>query len=65
MAGSKITVTIYWSTKDRAVINEIMKEMNLPDHMTINRETTADLKKEDYPLLDEYVKKKLIQIRKR
>jgi len=56
-------VTIYWSTKDRDKIARIIERFHLPNHTTINRETTAEIQEEDLQLLHETEKRGFIQIR--
>ncbi|WP_300700941.1 hypothetical protein [Bacteroides sp.] len=56
-------VTVYWTTKKPDMIARIRKRFNLSDGMTVNGETTADIKEEDLPDLRLAEKLKYIQIR--
>ena len=57
--------TIYWTTKEQDKIVRIRKRFNLPDGMTVNGETTAEIKEEDLPDLRLTEKLGYIQIRKK
>lgn len=56
-------VAIYWTTKEQDKIARIRKRFNLPDGMTVNGETNAEIKEEDLPVLRLTEKMGYIQIR--
>lgn len=56
-------LAVYWSTRDPVKREEIRNRFNIPNCITINRETKVDISEEDLKSLREYEKEKLIQIR--
>lgn len=56
-------ITIYWKTKDAECIKHIRKRFNLPSGITINGETTANIREEDIGLLQETAKRGFIELR--
>lgn len=59
-----IRLTVYWCTKDEGIIMKIRERFGLPSHMTVNGETDARIRDEDFPLLEETARRGFIQIRK-
>lgn len=57
-------VRIYFATNDMGIINRIREKFDFPKiGMTVNGEQVADIKDEDFPLLQEVEKLGFIQIR--
>ena len=56
-------VTIYWVTKDPEKIARIKEKFGIPDYMSVNAETPAEIKDEDVELLRETERRGFIQLR--
>ena len=56
-------LTIYWCTKNQKKIARIRERFGIPNCMSINGETKANIKNEDLSLLRETEAAGLIQIR--
>ena len=62
-------ITIYWNTKhlnpkDVSEIKRLIRErFNMPNHTTVNGETSFDIREEDMELLQETERRGFIQIR--
>lgn len=56
-------VTIYWVTKDLEKITRIRERFGIPNYMSVNGETPAEIKDEDIELLRETEKRGFIQLR--
>ncbi len=58
-------VTIYWVTRLPAIIRRIRDKFNIPPHVSVNYETSCEIRDEDMDLLHETEKRGFIQIRKK
>ncbi|MDD3038862.1 hypothetical protein [Bacteroides sp.] len=56
-------VTIYWVTKDEAIIKRIREKFGIDDYTSVNGETPAEIKDDDIALLRETEKRGFIQLR--
>lgn len=62
-------ITIYWNTrllnlKDVPEIKKLIRErFNMPNHTTVNGETTFNIREEDMEMLQETANRGFIQIR--
>lgn len=56
-------LTVYWQTMDRKTKERIRERFCMPNHTTINGETTCRIRSEDMNLLKECEKRGFIQIR--
>ena len=55
---------VYWATRNKEIVERIRNQFNMPDRMTINRETEIEVSEGDLDVLLKYEEGKLIQIRK-
>lgn len=58
-------VTIYWVTRLPAIIRRIRDKFNIPPYVSVNHETSCEIRNEDMDLLRETEKRGFIQIRKK
>lgn len=56
-------VVIYWATRDYCIIGRIRRRFGITAGTTVNGETPAEIKEEDFPLLEETARRGLVQIR--
>ena len=56
-------VTIYWKTSSKVAIEKIRDKFGIPEGMTVNGETDADIRLEDFPLLELVAQRGFIDIR--
>lgn len=56
---------IYWVTNDRITNDKIRERFGIPNTMTVNGETEAEIKEEDMQLLEETERRGFIHIRYR
>lgn len=56
-------VIIYWITRHVPYFDAIVEKFGMQRHMSVNRETEADIKEEDMELLRECERRGLIKIR--
>lgn len=60
-----VRLTIYWATRDAATRERIRRRFGIPQGMTVNGETPAEIREEDLPLLEETARRGFIKIRRR
>lgn len=58
-----MNTVIYWVTKDQEIIKWIKDRFNISSYTSVNGESPANIKDEDWELLKECEKKGKIQIR--
>lgn len=58
-----MNVTIYWKTKDEAIIKRIRERFGIREYTSVNGETPAQIKDEDIELLRETERRGFIQLR--
>lgn len=56
-------VTVYWRTRDRGDVAKIREYFGITAGTTVNGETPAVIRDEDYPILEETARRGFIQIR--
>lgn len=58
-------ITIYWKTKDREIINEIRRRLNITAGMTVNGENEIDVTDDNRDKLIEFKNNKYIELRRK
>ena len=56
-------MTIYWRTNDHAAISKIRERFGITGGTTINGETPAEIKDEDFPVIEETARRGFISLR--
>lgn len=57
-------VVIYWATRDYYIMGRIRRRFGITAGTTVNGESPAEIKEEDFPLLEETARRGFVQIRK-
>ena len=64
MEDPKVVVVIRWNTWNRTTIEKMAKRFGFEPYVSVNRNTGALIKKEDMNLLEECVRRRIIEISK-
>lgn len=58
-----VKLTVYWLTKDKEAIAKIRERFGIPEGISVNGETNAEIREDMMPLLEETAKRGFLQIR--
>ena len=60
-----LRLTVCWLTRNPDTIRRIRQRFGIPAHMTVNRETQADIRPADLPLLEECARRGFVELRRK
>lgn len=58
-----VKLTVYWLTKDKEAMAKIRERFGIPEGVSVNGETNAEIREDMMPLLEETAKRGFLQIR--
>lgn len=58
-----VKLTVYWLTKDKEAMAKIRERFGIPEGISVNGETNAEIREDMMPLLEETAKRGFLQIR--